>query len=229
MKSFVIYVKSSEKSRQYAEASLQSCWNNFEAELFEGVERATLQEWDDKLYNLSPIVNSRAVGHFLDTKERYETKKSCFLNHVRLWQKCVELNETIAIIEHDAHCVRSWDNIQFDELLILNITSAFKQTVFDNIRSKVEAIDLGFGLKQYSQSPLKYTKNNLFKDSLMMPGTAAYAVTPKGAKRLLSHLEHGWEQSDYYINTKSVNIEYVVPEYFSFRLPNLRMSHGESL
>ena len=60
----------------------------------------------------------------------------------------------------------------------------------------------------------------------MMPGTAAYAITPKGAKKLLSHLYLGWEQSDYYINTKSVNIQYILPENFTFKLPNLRMSHG---
>ena len=229
MKSFVIHVKSSEKSKQYASACMKSCWGKFDVELFEGVERSTLEEWDNKLYALSPMTNSRAVGHYLDTKERYETKKSCFLNHVRLWQECLKLNKPIAIIEHDSHCIRSWDNIKFDELLILNITSAFRQRVFNSLRPQVDAIDWGFGIKPYTESPLVYTKKNTFEGGLMMPGTAAYAITPKTARRLLSHLELGWEQSDYYINTNSVNIEYVVPEYFSFRLPNLRTSHGESL
>ena len=38
--------------------------------------------------------------------------------------------------------------------------------------------------------------------------------------------EHGWEQSDFFINTNNVHIQYVVPEYFTFTLKNLNMSHG---
>ena len=61
----------------------------------------------------------------------------------------------------------------------------------------------------------------------MMPGTASYAITPKGANKLLKAVEkHGWEQSDFFINTKNVHIQYVVPEYFTFTLKNLNMSHG---
>ena len=61
----------------------------------------------------------------------------------------------------------------------------------------------------------------------MMPGTAAYAITPKGAKRLIENLSTtGWEQSDYFINTFNVKIQTASPEYFTFKLKNLNMSHG---
>lgn len=226
MKSFIIYVKGNTDSEEYARVCINSLHEGFEGELFEGVQRSTLSEWDKQTGNLEPMESSRAVGHRLDTQKRYETKKSCFLNHVRLWKKCIELDEPIAVLEHDSYCVRSWDNIQFDELLILNITSAFNQKVFNSLRPQVQSIEWGFGISSYNKSPLIYNKNENFRGGLMMPGTAAYAVTPKGAKRLLSHLHLGWEQSDYYINTKSVNIQYMIPEYFSFKLPNLRMSHG---
>lgn len=226
MKSFIIYVKGNTDSEEYARVCINSLHEGFEGELFEGVQRSTLSEWDKQTGNLEPMESSRAEGHRLDTIKRYETKKSCFLNHVRLWKRCVELDEPIAVLEHDSYCIRSWDNIQFDELLILNITSAFNQKVFNSLRPQVHAIEWGFGISSYDKSPLIYNKNENFRGGLMMPGTAAYAVTPKGAKRLLSHLYLGWEQSDYYINTKSVNIQYMIPEYFSFKLPNLRMSHG---
>lgn len=227
IRSYIIYVKDNAKSEEYANVCLKSCKNSgFDAELFEGVQRSTLKYWDDKLNNLQTMENSRAYGHSLDTAQRYETKKSCFLNHVRLWQKCVELEKPISILEHDSYCIQNWNDLEFDELLILNITSAFNQKVFSGLQTQVQSIDWGFGLNNYTQSPLIYTKNINFKGGLMMPGTAAYAVTPKGAKRLLSHLYLGWEQSDYYINTKSVNIQYILPENFTFKLPNLRMSHG---
>lgn len=227
MKSYVIYVKGNHQSEEYAKTCLRSCLvNGFDAEMFEGVQRSTLNYWDEQTGNLAPMKDSRAQGHFNDTVKRYETKKSCFLNHVRLWNKCVELDEPIAVLEHDAYCSRGWDNVSFDELLILNITSAFNQKVFQSLKPKINSIDWGFGLCTYTNSPLVYTKNENFKGGLMMPGTASYAITPKGAKRLLKHLELGWEQSDYYINSKSVNIQYMIPEYFTFKLPNLRMSHG---
>jgi len=61
----------------------------------------------------------------------------------------------------------------------------------------------------------------------MMPGTAAYGITPKGAKKLLDSLtKHGWEQSDYFINNYNVKIQTMMPEYFTFKLKNLNMSHG---
>lgn len=226
MISFVIYVKGNADSEEYARVCMNSLQTGFEGELFEGVQRSTLFEWDEKTGSLEPMESSRAAGHKMDTAKRYETKKSCFLNHVRLWKKCVELDEPIAVLEHDSYCIRSWDNIYFDELLILNITSAFDQKVFNSLKPQIQSINWGFGISNYNKSPLIYNKNENFKGGLMMPGTAAYAVSPKGAKRLLSHLHLGWEQSDYYINTKAVNIQYMIPEYFSFKLPNLRMSHG---
>lgn len=61
----------------------------------------------------------------------------------------------------------------------------------------------------------------------MIPGTAAYAVTPKGAKKLLDSLhKNGWEQSDFFINTFNVKMQYTIPEYFTFKHSNLNTSHG---
>ena len=61
----------------------------------------------------------------------------------------------------------------------------------------------------------------------MIPGTGAYVVTPKGAAKLLEALEdYGWEQSDFFINTMNVNLDYIVPEYFTFKSGNLNSSHG---
>jgi hypothetical protein len=61
----------------------------------------------------------------------------------------------------------------------------------------------------------------------MIPGTAAYAIQPHAAEKLLKTLDKvGWEQSDFFINTKTVNMQYVTPEYFTFKSQNLNMSHG---
>jgi hypothetical protein len=65
----------------------------------------------------------------------------------------------------------------------------------------------------------------------MIPGTGSYCVSPKGAKRLIDNVKkYGWDKADYIINTKSVRMQYVFPEYFQFShhiVPNQRSSHGE--
>lgn len=223
MKSFIVYVKNHEKSEAYMKSCLVSCENmGFEAEPFEGVIPTTLEDYKDLMY--PEIPNGRATSFKDNNLKTYNTKRSCFTNHVRIWKKCIELNLPVAFIEQDSYCIKAWDNRPFEELLILNIESAFKQTVFSHVRGKPNPL---IGTNDYNNSPLIYNKINHFYGSLMIPGTAAYAVTPKGAKRLLSNLEtHGWDQSDFFINTKNVRIQYAYPEYFTFKHPNLNMSHG---
>jgi hypothetical protein len=120
--------------------------------------------------------------------------------------------------------VREWNNPHWDEVLIMNMESAFKQPVFNHVSNKPTP---SLGVNVYNKSPLNYRFDNDFKGSLMIPGTGAYAVTPKGAKRMLNALhKYGWEQSDFFINTFNVNLEYIMPEYFTFKHSNLNTSHG---
>lgn len=225
MKSFVIYVKDHKKSEQYASICLESCIDKFDAELFEGVTPETLSSYEEK-YTFDYMSPSRVEDMKKESDILYKTKKSCFLNHVRLWEKCVELNQPIAVIEQDSHCVRSWDNTEFDEVLILNVESAlFKQKIIKEFWKKTNKTPptLENGLHDYS-SGLIYHRNNKWHNGSLIPGTAAYAVTPKGAKKLLTSVQEGWEQSDHFVNTKNVKIQYMMPEYFTFKLPNLNMS-----
>jgi GR25 family glycosyltransferase involved in LPS biosynthesis len=207
-------------------ACLLSCkGSGFRAEPFEGVTPDTLDDYKD--LHRPDVPGSRIEDFKRENEKKYLIKKSCFTNHVRLWHKCIELNQPIAVIEQDAHCVWKWDNRQFEDVLILNVDSAFRQPVFQHIRFKPE-YDLGIHrYDDYSVTPLIYYKPSVFKGSFMMPGTAAYAITPQGAKKLLKALDkYGWEQSDFFINSHNVTIQYAMPEYFTFKLKNLNMSHG---
>lgn len=221
MKSFVIYVEGHKQSEKQAEKCRASCYQSgFDAELMKGVTPETLSEYAE----YEDAQGGRITSFKRESKKVYESKKSCFTNHIRVWEKCIELNEPVAFLEQDSGNIRKWNHTQFDEVLILNAESAFKQSVFDHVRNKPW---LNFGLNPYSDTPLIYNKENQWKGAAMMPGTAAYAITPNGAKRLLDNLQtYGWEQSDYFINSYNVNIQYIVPEYFTFKSPNLNMSHG---
>jgi len=61
----------------------------------------------------------------------------------------------------------------------------------------------------------------------MIAGTAAYAITPTGAEKMLRVVEErGLEQSDYIINDMNVKLEYCNPSPVRFNSRNLRTSHG---
>lgn len=223
MKSFIIYVKGHKSSEKQANTVKVSCnKSGFDAELLEGVTPDTLNQYEE----YPDAKNSRICDFKKENMKIYNTKKACFTNHIRIWKKCLELNEPVVFLEQDVGNVRKWDNTSFNEILILNADSAFKQSVFDHVENKPW---LRKGCCKYDNSPLIYRHNNQWKGSRMIPGTGSYAVTPKGAKRLLKKLEtYGWEQSDFFINSYNVDLEYIIPEYFNFKSDNLNMSHSIS-
>tara|TARA_Y100000004_G_scaffold85187_1_gene95597 strand:- start:1228 stop:1899 length:672 start_codon:yes stop_codon:yes gene_type:complete len=222
MKAFLIFVKDHLQSTNQAARALSSCKDTrWDVELMEGITPLTVDKYD--MWTHCP--GSRASNFFEQNEKKYKTKKSCFMNHVKVWEKCIELDEPVAFLEHDVGCVRDYIEEDFEDVLILNIESAMKQEVFNDISFKGE---WDLGIHEYEYQPLAYRHNvSEWKGSYMMPGTGAYAVTPKGAKKLLdSVLTYGWEQSDFFINTANVTIQYIVPEYFTFKSKNLNMSHG---
>ena len=239
MKTFVIYVKGHTESEKYADECVDSFKRGYDVKKIEGVTPVTLNRF---LYSdLSPMKNSRAQA-FLENvpkrekKDIHLTKKSCFLNHVRIWSRAIELNEPVLFIEHDSICVRDWDFPDFTDVLILNALSAPKQKCLKTLKKGFDKAFAGIqnGIHDYSLNsfniPLIYNKDNKFKGGAQIPGTAAYGVTPKAAKKLLgSVMKNGWEQSDYFINSKNVKIQFAVPEYFTFNSkPNLELSHSLS-
>lgn len=225
MKAFLVYVKDHKASETQMKVALKSLVNsNFDVESIEGATPKTLHEYDDVGQH---AIGSRAHNFYDQSPDTtYLTKKSCFTNHVRIWKKCVNLGQPVAFLEHDVGCVRAWDNLNFQELLILNIQSAWTQPVFNHVNTSIYAWDLG--INYYHTSPIPYRKSvPEFQGSYMIPGTAAYAIQPHAAEKLLKTLDKvGWEQSDFFINTKTVNMQYVTPEYFTFKSQNLNMSHG---
>jgi len=226
MKAFIIYTPH-EKSIEYAQAAMDSFENfkGWEPELFEGVTIETLDAYEEK-FPLKTKELSRAADYYKYDLQKYKIKKCCSLNHYRLFKRCVELNEPIAVIEHDSHCISNWDNPTFDGVLVLNAVSAIKQDtlrpVWDKNKDPIKS-----GIQNINFNGLNYRHDPTLKHAHIMPGTAAYAITPNGAQKMIDAYENsGWEQSDFMINTGRVRIQTIVPELFTFKLPNLSMSHG---
>ena len=229
MKAFIIHTGSG-KSLEYANRSLDSfcCFRGWSPQLFQGVTPSTLPEFEER-YPLEMQPASRAAD-FLK-QERHSllaAKKSCSLNHYRLFKICAELGEPIAVIEHDSMCVGDWPDEEWQDILVLNADSAFDQDELKRLRYR----NLRFkpGVNKAHFNGLYYTHDTEICGAVMMPGTAAYAVTPKGAEKMVTVYEKkGWEQSDYIINSAHVEIETLMPELFTFILPNLKTSWGMNL
>lgn len=229
MKTYIIHIKGNKNSEYTANLSLESCKEfGYDAKLFEGITPATINKWDKK-YNLTVLQPSHMYDRQLGkngSKYTYECKYSNFLNHYTLWLECVNSNEPIIILEHDVIATKEWD-AKFDEMLVLNMHSGLHQPLFDSILKP----ELNEGIHTYENQYLVYRSQNLWQYAGMIPGSAAYAISPKGAQRLIDNVKsYGWDKADYIINTKSVHMQYVYPEYFQFShhiVENQRTSHGE--
>lgn len=227
MKGYIHYIKGHKDSEKQASESLKSfLQNDWDVSLREGITPDTL---DDKEFDYPLIKGGRLSIMKENGEEKYFTKKSCISNQIRLWRECVRMNTPLAFIEHDAICLSSFDR-PFDEVICFNLEYAFlPPTVLSNYSILRDySIPSNISPKPFpADYPLTYPKKNSYEGSKLIPGTAAYGVTPKGARKLLIAAEkYGLEQSDYFINTSNVNIEYVTPSPVKFNITNLNTSHG---
>lgn len=229
MKAYIIHITDNDQSVHTASLALESSWENgLDAKLFSGITPSTLQNHvKNGLSVMRPShMYDRQVG-INGTKHTYECKYSNFMNHYMMWESCVAADEPFVILEHDVIMVRPWDDPEFDEMLVLNIHSGLHEKQFDRILKP----ELKEGVHPYVNPYLIYRSKNRWEHAGMIPGSAAYAISPKGAKRLIDNVKkYGWDKADYIINNKAIKMEYSYPDYFTFShhiVPNQRTSHGE--
>lgn len=227
MKGQIIYIKghkgSESQSKDAYESFLKHGWD---VEMVEGITPDTL---DEQEFDYPLIEGGRLHQMKKRNDPKYYLKKSCISNQIRMWRKCVKENVTMAFIEHDAICIGSIKQ-KVDELVCLNIEYAFyppsvlaEYDFMKHYRPEYSILPQPLA-KDY---PLKYYKRNYYTGAFMIPGTAAYAISPKGAKKLLKAAEEiGIDQSDFFINSKTVKIEYITPSPVKFNEKNLNTSHG---
>jgi GR25 family glycosyltransferase involved in LPS biosynthesis len=82
---------------------------NWDVEFFEGTngQKETLKDYNIKI--------NTAYKKSIRAFERVGTV-GCFLSHYKLWQKCIELNQPICILEHDVTIHAPFPKIDFDEV-----------------------------------------------------------------------------------------------------------------
>jgi GR25 family glycosyltransferase involved in LPS biosynthesis len=197
VKSYIIHLSKIPASLTTA-TSLKSQLESFgmDAELFEGTygndavkmikeERRTLHPWGIKGPPTNGVIEPIDPNlHFVPGIQ------GCFYSHYRLWQKCVKLNEPIAIWEDDIVLVRPYRPVEWTDVLVLALGHPKKtlkyQHYFDAPTGDAAAVD-------YHQSS--------------MPGCCGYALHPHTAKKLIDIYNKTYLPADNAINQHHVKIQ----------------------
>jgi GR25 family glycosyltransferase involved in LPS biosynthesis len=190
MKTFIISLSKIDISIKNA-IELQSNLKNFNinAQLFEG----TYGNDAIKIFNkenriAAPIIFKNKL--IPAEKTNLPGAMGCFYSHLRLWNKCVNLNEPIIIFEDDVIIVRKFVPVKWTDVLILATSwhglakRYYKYLEFSNEEPKA----------------VEYHYN-------CVPGTAGYAITPEAARKLLKKYKNSYTLADHAINKDIVNIE----------------------
>lgn len=123
MKLYVIVIKDNPYSESVGNRCISSAKKyELEIEKFAAVTPNTVDEitrieglewtWAD-MNTKNTICPKTGLEHFPYRTKNFKAKVACSLSHYMLWKKCVEINEDLLILEHDAVFVRSLPDISF--------------------------------------------------------------------------------------------------------------------
>jgi GR25 family glycosyltransferase involved in LPS biosynthesis len=226
MKTYITYVSGHNGSESQANESLESfrC-HNWNASKIQGVTPDTIDETEftDKI-----IKNGRLVDFKRENLRKYMVKKSCLFNNLKFCQRVIHEDEPMVFAEHDAICIKEYTHFEFDEFCFLALEYAFRPpTTLAKPPLSTWKMPSAIGVNDFANDyPLKYYKKNHCFGHSMTPGTAAYALSPAGAKKILHAVEtHGLDQSDFIINSYNVRMQYLYPSPVKFNSQNLNLSH----
>lgn len=187
-KSFLIHLS---KVSSSLNSALESKTNLEKIGIFPTMFEGTYGPDADKIfenYRVHPV-----PGITLDRRKVSGTgAKGCFHSHYRLWQKCVELDEPIIVFEDDIIVHRDYQEIDFDELLILSINFDWG--------------DLMEKWRKYLEEDIHETTAVPFTERFM-PGTSGYIIKPKAAKKLLDTYVNTFITVDVAMNSDVINME----------------------
>lgn len=128
-------------------------------------------------------------------------QRGCFLSHFLLWKKCMELNEPIAILEHDGVFIRPLpDNIEN------NFTDICRLETFKHWDLEYESQTVA-SLSQSIKFEKLTTEFNNPVTGRFYCGYYGYLIKPSGASKLIKHAKTvGAIPVDMFVGTNIVDI-----------------------
>lgn len=221
-----IHYIDTEASRKQAAVSLNSFKRyGWDAELYEGITPTTLVEND---FPYKDLKNGRLEAIRFNEPQKYLIKKSCLFNNLKFAERVVEANKPMIFAEHDSLCIAGAEEWSFVDYLFMSFEYAFEPpTALAKEPYTSYKTPLQHGISDFPHDyPLRYYRDTLYNNHIMSPGTACYALSPTGAKKILAAAErNGLEQSDFIYNTYNLSMQYLNPSPVRYQKVNLNTSH----
>jgi len=200
MKAFVISLSRIQDSAISSKRVLDNLLHyGFDAKLFEGTygwDAKSLFEQEKRIISQDSIKSNLTEEQVEEWKKRSQKflrpgVLGCFYSHYRLWQKCIELNESIFIFEDDVIFYRNFIPVEWEEVLLLCTgkvahTHWYYSTFLINPQGIPEAVEMR---------------------NTSMPGAVGYAIKPIAAKKLIEKYKIEMLPADTAINQHVVKIE----------------------
>lgn len=195
MKAFIVHLSKIEKSLESALRLQKELLNvNIKAVLFEGSYGDVTKKEYERIGRKHHPWTFKGPNALLpeDFKLQQSTPGiiGCFDSQYRLWQKCVEINEPIMIFEDDAHIIRPYTPVEWDDVLSLVSSHGKKMTNY----------------RHYIDNPKGIAKASFYHRS-SMPGNAGYAIKPHAAKILVDTFANSFLPADNAIMQHLVKIQ----------------------
>ena len=223
MKTQITYVKDNKGSVKQSAESLDSYLNyGWNASLNEGITPKSLNKKD---FDFLDMPSGRLNSFLINEKTKYPIKVSCLFNNLHFAKRVIESDTSMVFAEHDSLCIDRYNGFSFEDFCFLAMDYAFKPpTTLAKYNWSPKA---SIGVQDFPKDyPLKYYKDTVYKGHYMTPGTAAYALSPSGAKKILYAVErYGLEQSDFIFNNHNLRLQYITPSPVKFNTTNLNLSH----
>ena len=210
IKSFLIYIPSSAKSVKSAKHAQKIAKEvgGIDIELWEGVSK-----YDSFNIALEKKLHYASVNKSYIGSGYIDCEIGAFLSHMSLWEKCIELNERIMIMEHDAMFSREFEDYEYDGILNLGkpnwgsrVWEELGKGVFERFDCKNE---------HYPHDPYNkklFDKKHCQCDTKWLFGAHTYIINPRSAKILIEDAkENGIYAADIFIRTELVNIADQLP------------------
>lgn len=201
IKTFIIRLEENEHSCKMAqECYEQAVKFNLQPEFFKAVNGLE----SDYHYERTGIVKA---GKF---KKNRPGVSGCFFSHFYLWEKCIELDEPIIILEHDGYFTRKLPND-----ILEHFTDVLKLDRLDPYSSKYEKL---LNSEKHNKVVVEDYKNpcpkNLSKYGISnyFKGAYSYILKPSGARKLVfSSRTYGHRPADQQINNVILNLKTTTP------------------
>lgn len=134
------------------------------------------------------------LGSYRNRLIRSPGVQGCFLSHFTLWQKCVELDKPIFILEHDGLIIRTPPtDLDWVDVLAL-----------DGNRSKPMQEDAPIVVGDFVHP--------MYPDTISIAGAYAYAIKPHAAQKLINEtITNGINTADDMISKSIVTLEQTNP------------------